>query len=147
MTLVRWNPWNDFDAIHHELDKFFAHGTPVSRGPRVGFRALTDVFEDDKGYVLEVDLPGVKLRDIEIELHESTLTIAGERRAERAPDKEADNSGYRRVERNFGRFERSFRLPKHVDEKSIEASMKDGVLRIALPNVAEVQPRKITIKA
>ncbi len=148
MTLVRWNPWSDFDAINTEFDKLFNHGSANNRGRRVhtaptGYRAATDVFEDDKGFVLELDLPGVKLEDIDIELHESTLTIAGERKLARDDDKQT----YRRVERRHGRFERSFRLPKHVDEAGIEATMKDGVLQIRLPKVAEVQPRKITINA
>ena len=138
MTLVRWNPWNDFDAVQSELEKFF---TNPGRVTRVGFRAATDVFEDDKGYTLEVDLPGVKLKDVDIELHEGTLTIAGERHLGR----DEKSEGYRRVERSYGRFERSFRLPKHIDESGIEATMKEGVLRVVLPKVAEVQPRKITI--
>lgn len=141
MTLVRWNPWADLDGLQGDVDRYFTNRAAAT--PQSAFLAAADVHEDEKGYSLDFDLPGVKLQDVDIELHEGTLTVGGERKLERSEQ----SDGYRRVERRHGTFSRSFRLPKHVDEVNIEASMKDGVLTIRLPKVEAVHPRKIAISA
>lgn len=141
MTLVRWNPWGELDSLHNELDRLFQ--TRAGAPAQDTFKLATDVHEDDAGYTLTVDLPGVPLQNVAIEVHESVLTVSGHRGLEQ----EDNRDGYRRIERNYGSFTRSFRLPKHVDDSKIDAKMKDGVLTIAVPKAEAALPRKISIQA
>ena len=97
---------------------------------------------DDKGYHLEVDLPGVKKENIDVSVNEGILTISGERKIEKKEEK--DN--YTKIESFFGRFERSFKLPADADTDNIEAKTEDGVLKIFIPRKEKSAGKKIEIK-
>ena len=97
---------------------------------------------DEKGYYLEVDLPGVKKEDIDISVNDGILTISGERKFEKKEEKE----NYTRIESFFGRFERSFKLPPDADLDNIEAKYEDGVLKIFIPKKQKPEGKKIEIK-
>src|SRR5688500_11846552 len=101
-----------------------------------------DVFEDKENIFVRIELPGMKKEDINISLHENTLTIAGERKNE----KKYEGSQTAREERFFGRFQRSFTLPKAVEGGKVKASYKDGVLTVTLPKAAEAKPKQIQIQ-
>ncbi len=125
------------------LDDFFAPAG-LNRSEDVsdrGWSPAVDVKENDKGVSLMVDLPGLKKEDINIHLEDSVLTVTGERKFER--DEEKDN--YHRVERAYGSFSRSFRLPNNVDGGSASASFTDGVLTLEIPKTEEAKPRSIEI--
>jgi len=99
--------------------------------------------EDENAYILEIDLPGVKKEDINIEVKDNLLIISGERKFK----KEESDKGYKRVESFFGRFERRFTLPADADVEHIEAKMEDGVLKIVIPKIKEPEnTKKIEIK-
>ncbi|MCW3067078.1 MAG: heat shock protein Hsp20 [Solirubrobacterales bacterium] len=103
-----------------------------------------DVLVDDDGVTIYMDVPGVNRDNLEIDLDNEVLTVRGERQV---PYREEDGSaGPRRIERTFGRFERSIRVPRGLDPESIEASMADGVLRLRIPKPETMKPRKIEIK-
>ena len=97
---------------------------------------------DDKGYHLEIDLPGVKKENIDISVNDGVLTISGERKLEKKEEKE----NYVRIESFFGRFERSFKLPPDADLDNIEAKYEDGVLKIFIPRKQKPEGKKIEIK-
>jgi len=97
---------------------------------------------DEKGYHLEVDLPGVKKEDVEISVNDGILTISGERKLEKKEEKE----NYTRIESFFGRFERSFKLPADADVDNIEAKYENGVLKIFIPKKEKSSGKKIEIK-
>jgi len=97
---------------------------------------------DEKGYHLEVDLPGVKKENIDVSVNEGILTISGERKIEKKEEK--DN--YTKIESFFGRFERSFKLPADADIDNIEAKTEDGVLKISIPRKEKSAGKKIEIK-
>ncbi len=99
--------------------------------------------EDEKAYYLEIDLPGVKKEDINVEVKDNILRISGERKFK----KEEEDKGYKRVESFFGKFERSFTLPADADAEKIEAKAEDGVLTIVIPKVEQKEnTKKIAIK-
>ncbi len=99
--------------------------------------------EDDKAYYVEVDLPGVKKDDINVEVKDNILTISGERKFK----KEEKDEGYIRTESFFGKFERRFTLPSDADAQKIEAKAEDGVLYITIPKIEEKEnTKKIEIK-
>ncbi len=140
MSIVRWNPWSELDALHREMDRSLRREFAPSGS---SFLPATDVVETDAGYELALDLPGVKLEDLRIELRDGVLEIAGQRVRDGAPRAE----GFTRTERRFGSFSRSFRLGKGVDEAGIRARMDGGVLTVSLPKREEAQPRRIEIEA
>ena len=101
-----------------------------------------DVREDDKEIALSVELPGVKLDDVEVTADNGMLTLRGTKSAER---KEGNGTEYHLVERSYGSFTRSFRLPKGVDDSKITANFAQGVLEVRVPKAALPQPKKIAI--
>ena len=102
-----------------------------------------DVEEGSDGYTLRANLPGVKLEDIDISVHENTLTITAETASERAD--EASRLVIR--ERRSGKFARSLRFPVDVHGEAIEASFDNGVLEILVPKAEQIKPRQIPVNA
>ncbi len=120
---------------------------PLRRfGSRVSdfFSPATDASATEDAYVVEVELPGVKEEDIDVEHHGNVLTVKGHKHS----TKEEKDKTYYYSERTYGAFQRTFRLPADVDEGGIEASAKDGVLTLRLPKKKEAEDakRKIEIK-
>lgn len=125
----------------------------VTRRPRNAHRSGTytgttpwnpsvDIVERDEGFTLTFDLPGINREDIGLHVKEGILTVKGDRPAPEA----SEEKHYAHYERPAGEFERSFRIPDHVDAGKIEAAYENGVLALTLPRKAEAQPRTITIK-
>jgi HSP20 family protein len=102
-----------------------------------------DIFENENEIVIKADLPGMEVKDIELGLENNVLTVKGERRFE----KETNEENYHRVEREYGRFSRSFSLATAVKEDKITAEFKNGLLRIVLPKKEEGKSRLIKIAA
>jgi HSP20 family protein len=115
-------------------------------GERVAewFSPRSDAASADGGYEINVELPGVSRDDIDIELHDGVMTVRGEKKSERKEEGE----GYFFSERQYGRFQRTFRLPADAAEEGIGAEFRDGVLRITVPRQAPEQPKakKISVK-
>jgi HSP20 family protein len=104
-----------------------------------------DLLIDDDGVTVYMDVPGLSSDNLEIELENDVLTVRGERPFPYATE---DRTGpVRRIERGFGRFERSLRVPRGLDPDSVEAALADGVLTLRIPKPATLRPRKIEIKA
>jgi HSP20 family protein len=100
-----------------------------------------DIFECQDGYLVDVELPGVKIEDIEITVEDGLLTIQGERTFRHDQIDKAH-----RVERRFGPFSRSITLPSHVKTDSIDASVQDGVLMVSVPKVTEAQAQRVSVR-
>jgi len=106
------------------------------------FSPDVDIFENAHEIVMLADMPGVRSNDLNIDLRENTLTIAGE--ALPFEGKEEEDIV---IEYEIGRFVRQFSLSEVIDQSRIEAKLADGVLRLTLPKVEKAAPRKITVKA
>jgi len=100
-----------------------------------------DISETDDQVIIRAEVPGLDKKDISITLSEGLLTIQGEKKQEKEEEKE----NYRFVERRYGSFSRSLRVPEGVDADKIEASYKDGVLKVAIPKSESEKSRKIEI--
>ena len=98
-----------------------------------------DVREEDGGFVLYIDVPGVDPKDIDVTADAGVLTVSGER------TKVGQDNGYRRSERISGRFERRFSLPEGTDADAIEARGRHGVLEVIVPKRPDVQPKRIEV--
>lgn len=143
MTLLRWQPQRDFTSLRRRFNQMFEndyfHGeedTAISC-----WTPATDIFESKDDFVLKVELPGISKDDVNIEFENGILTINGERKEE----KEVKEEDLHRVERCYGTFSRSFRLPKNVNDKKISAKMKDGILELKVPKAEEVKAKAIPI--
>lgn len=106
------------------------------------FNPSVDVVENDKTYDLSVDLPGFDKKDIAVDVKDGVLSISGNRKVER---KKVDKH-YSYYERNTGEFRRSFKLPDTVNQNSVKASYKDGVLQLSIDKSEEAKPRAIEVK-
>jgi len=100
-----------------------------------------DISETDKDYRIEVEIPAIAPENVDVSVRDGVLTVSGERRSE----SESGQGKRHRVERRWGRFSRSFRLPENVDQNAIEARSKDGVLYLTIAKRGEAQPRKIEV--
>lgn len=142
MSLLKWDPFRELNTFDKGLTGFM--------GPRWEMPASTtawnpavDIFENENEIVIKAELPGMEAKDIELGLENNVLTIKGERRFE----KETKEENYHRVEREYGRFNRSFSLSAAVKEDKITAEFRDGLLKIVLPKKEEVKSRLIKIAA
>ncbi len=141
---------NPFESLHREIDRLFddfmrGFDVPLLRGSEEGkILPDVDVAETDKEVQVTADLPGVDEKDLEVTLAEGVLTISGEKKSER----EEKKKDYHRIERVFGRFERSIALPEGLAEDKVAATFKNGVLTVTIPKKPEAKKssRKIPIK-
>ncbi len=144
MTLVRFERTMpsafDFSDVFGEFFNRAFSGTALTRL----FQNAVNVYEDDKKVVLEIALPGVDKKDVDIQLNEDLLEIKVVRKEER----EEKDENYIRREFDFTSFERSFHIPDSIDAKKIEAKFENGVLYVTLPKKQEVivEPKKIKVK-
>ena len=142
MALVRWQPRNasgigpDMDRI---FDNFWGNGgsLPAAWNPRV------DISETDEQIAVAAELPGMTSDDIKVTVANGILTIEGEKKEE----KDETEKQTHRIERRYGAFKRSFRLPSAVNADTIAASYKEGVLKLSLPKAETAKTRQIEIVA
>ena len=101
-----------------------------------------DILETENDLVLKADVPGVELKDIDIQIENGTLTLKGERKFEQ----ESQNKGYHRLERSYGSFVRYFTLPDTVDAEKVHAAYNNGVLTVTLPKKEIAKPRTVKVQ-
>lgn len=138
-TVVRWNPVREMAAVQGAFDRLFEENR--RNGRYVSSLAL-DVHETDQAYVVHAVVPGINADAVNISLHDGVLTISGE-----VPQFTLENSKALLIERTYGKFQRSIRLPQEVDANAVEAQIENGVLTLTLPKTPEAQPRVIPVKA
>ncbi len=142
MALMRYDPWSMLDQIRREMDKVYEGRegeTPMSTSD---WTPAVDIREEQDGFTITADIPGVDPKAIEIHADNGMLTIKGERESEKKEARE----GFKRMERAFGSFFRRFTLPDTADTDKISARSEHGVLFIRIPKHEKVQPRKITVE-
>lgn len=105
------------------------------------FVPAVDVYEDEHNLVLKMEIPGVNEADLKVSLEDNTLTVSGERKFE----KEEKEENFHRIERRYGSFMRTFRLPNTVDPEKAEANYDKGILKLTLAKRAEAKPKTIKV--
>ena len=140
MSIVQWNPWREFDELFTRVAG--VPGEPLARGD---WLPPVDISETATEYRIDVEIPSVAAEDVDVSFKDGVLTVSGERRSER--DGDQDGGKRHRVERRWGRFSRSFRLPENADAERIDARVKDGVLYLAVAKQDKAQPRRIEVNA
>lgn len=139
MSLVRWNPFREFDDMFRSYNHAMAQNPSHEGLLSADWSPSVDITEDDKEFLIKAELPEVKKKDISVDINHGVLTLSGERRSEKKDEKE------HRVERFYGSFSRSFSLPDDVDEEAIKAENKDGMLYLHLPKTEREAPRKVKV--
>lgn len=147
MPTTRWNPFKELADFERGLESFFGRvpAIPGNGGEAITealWAPLTDITEDDKEFLVKVELPEMKKEDVKVTVENGTLRISGERKAE----KEEKTRKYHRVERSYGSFERAFTLPEGADGTKVSADYKDGVLKVRLPKTPTAKPKAVEVK-
>jgi HSP20 family protein len=142
--LTPWRPFRELSTLRDEMDKMWNRF--FSGWPNMEFRGewapSLDVSETKDSLVVKAEVPGMDPKDINISLANGLLTIKGEKRQE----KEEKDENYHMVERSYGSFARSIQLPREVKSDKIEATYKNGVLKVTLPKSEEAKKKEIKIK-
>jgi HSP20 family protein len=141
MSLVRWNPNRNLISISDEIDRFFEDFGLNLRESDTVWRPSVDLSETENTYEVKAEMPGMKKEDIKVEVKENVLTLTGEKKHETKDDKK----NFHRLERVYGKFQRSFRLPREVKSEEIKAKYRNGVLTIEIPKAEEMKPKEVAI--
>jgi len=145
MPIIRYNPFGELGRLHQEMTRLFDELAGDEKEETFGGGAWmprVNINETKDEFVVTADLPGIKKEDISINMENNMLTVMGERKFE--VDEKKDN--YHRVEKRYGKFSRSFRIPNNVDEKNVDAEYRNGELFITLKKREEKKPKEISIK-
>jgi HSP20 family protein len=150
-TLKVWNPLQELNGLHRRwaslLDgnyNLLRPGNLVPDDENITVSEwvpLVDIAEDDKEYLIKVELPEVQKDNVNVTVENGALTIKGERKAEM----EEKGRKFHRVERSYGCFERNFSIPDDADGAKVKAEFKDGILRVHLAKSEKVRPKQIEI--
>ncbi len=146
MTVVRWDPFKNIVTLQDRINRLFDDAFPRPTGDEedlaaCAWRPLVDIFEEEDGVVIQMDLPGVNKEDVSVEVKNNLLSIQGQRQLE-SP---ASDERYYRRERTCGNFQRSFTLRSPIAPESVKASFKNGVLTVRIPKPQEELPKKISV--
>ena len=145
MAIVKVDPFREISAMQDRMARLF--GDAYVRDEDTGFRGswapAVDIFESDNhDLVIKAELPGMTREDVEVTVENSTLVLKGTKKF----DAEIKEENYRRIERAYGTFNRSFTLPNTVDATKVSADYKNGVLTVKLPFREEAKPRTINVE-
>jgi HSP20 family protein len=143
-VLTRFYPYREPNTLQDRVNRLFhesvstGHDEPLATS---SFAPAVDVYEDEHNVTLKIEVPGIDEKDIDVRIENRTLTVTGERKFE----KEEKEENYRRVERQYGSFSRTFTLPNTVDTENVSADYEKGVLKIKLAKKAESKPKQIKV--
>ena len=141
MTLMHYNPAKNIDTFSNVIDRFFDAPANCRAEGNCTWSPNVDVAEYEDRYEFVVEVPGLNRDDIKVSLEDNVLIIGGERKQENAEEEKH----FHHVERYYGSFERSFRLPKDVKGEEVKAKYESGLLNIQVPKAEEAKPREISI--
>jgi HSP20 family protein len=147
MDLIQWKPFREVSRLRSEMDRlwdeYFGAGRRALQPLEEPWLPAVDVSETGEKITVTAEIPGMEAKDIDISIVGDTLVIKGEKKSE----KEEKEENYHMVERSYGSFSRSMKLPAAVDADKVDATYKNGVLTVVLPKKEEVKPKAIEIKA
>ena len=149
MTLLtRWEPFREFSTMQDRMNRMnrlfresYSPEGPEEALTTTAFSPPVDIYEDEHNITLKLEVPGINEKDIDVRVDNNTLSVHGERKI----GKEEKEENFRRVERQYGSFTRSFTLPSSVDSGQVSANYDKGVLKIKLPKKAEAKPKQIKV--
>ena len=148
MNLVKWNPFRELEDVSNRLNSLFGRLPVKTQSGQellttTDWAPIVDISETDAAYLIKGEIPSVKKEDIKVTIEDEMITLRGERKQE----SEEKGEKYHRIERSYGSFMRSFRLPDDADKSGIKAEFKDGIINITLPKSeqAKNKPKAIEV--
>ena len=147
-ALSYWNPFREMEEAQRRMSSLLGlNRRPTATGEEENltipeWSPLVDICEDEKEYLVKMELPDVPKENVKVTVENGTLNISGERKAET----EEKGRKFHRIERYYGRFERNFSLPEDAEAKDVKAEFKDGMLRVHLAKSEKARPKQIEIK-
>lgn len=132
MAIATLNPWQVLDQLHSDN---------LRRYGKRNWQPVVDIAEDANQYLINVELPGIKPEQVQVELEDQVLKVSGEKQRV-----EEEGKTWRYRERATGQFSRSFRLPEDADRNNVNARFENGLLLVTIPKQEQTQPRKIEIQ-
>jgi HSP20 family protein len=149
---TQWDPFEDLRSGQAEMTEMspmlarafgrYGQRQGAAADATPAWAPALDISERKDAYLMTVELPGVKLDDLQITLEDGLLTIQGERHFAH----DSSEQQFHRVERRYGAFRRSITLPTHVQADAVEATVEDGVLQIMVPKMEEAKPKRIQVR-
>jgi len=141
MSLIRWNPYQNLVSLPAEINRFFNDFGVDAWDTDTVWSPAVDITETEDGFEVKAEIPGMNKDEIKINYEDDMLTLSGERNQE----KEEKNKNFHRIERRYGKFQRSFCLPNHIKADAIKANYKNGVLTVNIPKSEDAKPKEIAI--
>jgi HSP20 family protein len=141
--ITRWEPFRELGNLQSQMNRLFQDFGRSGNDELMttGFVPAVDVYEDEHNLTLNLEVPGLDEKDIDIRMENNQLTVRGERRFEQ----EQKEENFHRIERRYGSFVRSFSVPQTVDTESVVANYDAGVLTVTLSKKAEAKPKQVKI--
>ena len=146
MNLVKWDPFVELEDISKYLNRIFGR-TPARAEPSSELLTMADwmpsvdITETDTAYLINGEIPGVSKEDVKVTIEDGMITMRGERKQE----KEEKDKKFHRIERSYGSFLRSFRMPDDVDESAVKTEFKDGMINVTLPKSGKSKTKLINV--
>ena len=142
--IIRCRPMRDVLSFHDEINRMCEDIWGQREGDTQMMRSMppADIVEGKDQFTINLEVPGLRKEDIKVTLQDNVLTVSGEKKKE----SEEKNKIYRRVERSYGTFVRTFEMPSTVDPNKINAEFKDGILTVTLAKIEESKPKEIQVQ-
>jgi HSP20 family protein len=141
MLMRYWQPFTEIETLREQLDKVFDQRAATRDNSEAAWMPALELADAGDNFVLKAQLPGIDPKDIDVQVTREAISISGERRYENRDDK----SGYVRSEFRYGKFHRVLPLPAHIQNDSVQAEYKDGILMLTLPKVTEARNKVVKI--
>ena len=140
----RFDPFDELTTLRNRMDRVLRKFDFPNEEELLTteWTPAADVMETKDAIIVRAELPGITEKDIHVEFENGLLTLRGERKIE----KETNEKNYRRIERTYGKFIRTFSLPPNVDDKKIVAGYANGLLEVEIPKKEEAKPKTINVE-
>lgn len=134
MTIIRWQPLREIDALQREMNRLFEGLAPTSENTSANnFMPSVELEEDTEVIHLKLEIPGLEAKDLDVQVTAEAVVVSGDRKFERS----ASEKGITRSEFRYGKFQRVIPLPSRIQNTETKAEYKDGILRLTLPKAEE----------
>jgi HSP20 family protein len=143
-TLVRWQPWQEMEAVRRQFDRMFEDMVPIRESllkQEQTWAPAIELTSTDAGFTLRAQLPGVDAKDLDVQVGRNAVSISGEHKFEN----KTEENGYFRSEFRYGKFQRVIPLPAAVQNDQVSAEFKDGVLTLTLPRMQAIKPSVVKV--
>jgi HSP20 family protein len=146
MNLVKWDPFVELEDVSKHLNRIFGRFPARTEADRevltmADWSPTVDITETDSAYMIKGEIPSVNKEDVKVTIEDGMITMRGERKQE----KEEKDKKFHRIERSYGSFLRSFRVPDDVDETAVKAEFKDGMINVTLPKSGKSKAKSINV--